>query len=689
MTRRLRIALFTAGFLLAVALMRVPSDPMGMQTAHAQTGSQTDTGNSSPSTTPGTPGTLQGAIVSSRLQPLFLDPVVALLPSPKYVFDRTLYLLTARQLFRSTDGGENWAVLSNRPEHDEQAGRYVQGSIVDVGNNRHLLLLATSRGELFTLDPQMGDWEPHARRFDSASVMQGDFSTEKALRILHRDGAIRTDVDGQVIARTREGADSFETRVAQIEHLSEGDRPRMLVTTATYPVRPFGNPCPPCRVTLNAAQFVQGAYGWHVAVEPGGFELVLQVADQAPTGELLSLGNGVNGLLFEDTWRVDGNTRTTATLLAPVDERFAAVFQATLHEDNSDAMDCGLDASTCFSYTATLFLGDERQTGYPHIHLTVAGTRLEDGAVLPVNEDNVYSFDGEQYVLSETAEPTGELTMDIEYRDDFYVETFGYTRDAPNIAHYVLVVPAADAHLFDGVSVFTSIQFPATPDDPIRLVESQQEYAWILDYLHKAPQGRFRGRFPAGDYLVKAAFLAAPVSREEAGLGDDAILWSGVTGGGASTREYIEVTVEAGQTKTLDILMTDANGWACPWLYVHDGEGYVRVTELLRNLEGADAQRVEETRLGPVPVVDGTVRLRLAEEKPEISYIDQLAVMINGVRVQPGGALGDRLFAVDGDMLTLREGQTVELVFPVPLRFDQAEFVHVTVVAQGYYVRTP
>lgn len=281
--------------------------------------------------------------------------------------------------------------------------------------------------------------------------------------------------------------------------------------------------------------------------------------------------------------------------------------------------------------------------------------------------------------------PPGVLAITIAYDDDFYRDTFGYTLDAPNIRHYALIMPVNETapRLREAKSAFYWLQFPAADAAPTLRPEAAAN-TWVLPYLHPAPGGQLTTTLAAGDYLVWAAFIAAPLSREEAGLGDDALLWAGVTGGGASTRTPVTATVRPGETTALDFLLTDANGWACPWLYVHDGAGYVRVTELLRNLEGADNARQEVTQLGRVPVVDGAVRLRLAEEKAEVTYLDAFAVWVDGMRLTPSLP---ELAQADGVFTEMQQGEMLDLNFVLPPLLQGRAAVTMTMLATGYYTR--
>ena len=273
---------------------------------------------------------------------------------------------------------------------------------------------------------------------------------------------------------------------------------------------------------------------------------------------------------------------------------------------------------------------------------------------------------------------TATLEVDIQYSGGFYTEVFDYARDAPNVRHFVLVVPESEIQraIEDMLWIFVSLE--PHSDGSITMQEDRiADYGWGLEYLYEAPGGIFIGDFAPGTYGVVAAFLTAPLSREDAGVGDDVVLWAGVTGGGANS-DLITVELTTEEKTTLEIPMTDANGWACPWLYVFDGENYVRYGEILRNLRGVENARTEITELVDYTVIDGVINLRIAEEKDEISYIDSFYLLVND---EPVYADDPRLSADDNDYLVLHLGDSIDLQFFV----GDAAISSVQVVASGYY----
>ncbi len=276
----------------------------------------------------------------------------------------------------------------------------------------------------------------------------------------------------------------------------------------------------------------------------------------------------------------------------------------------------------------------------------------------------------------------GFLNVDINYTGSWYRETFGYTRDAKNIKHLVLVAPKSAMSRASAAEIFSSVRFPTEPG---WLSMRKDELSWALEYLHLAPEGRFRGQFEPGTYYVAAAFIAAPISKEEAGHGDDVILYPGVTGGGASTN-YQEIEIESGENE-VQIELTDGDGWACPWLYTYNGQHFERRTEILRNIRGKQNERTEISHIGSVEVIDGSVILRIVEEREEISFIDELYIIVDGTVVHPEikSQAAAKVMIRDQERLMIAD-QSYEFAFVLPKTFASQEQVEISVVVSGFYV---
>jgi hypothetical protein len=282
----------------------------------------------------------------------------------------------------------------------------------------------------------------------------------------------------------------------------------------------------------------------------------------------------------------------------------------------------------------------------------------------------------------------GILEVDINYTGYWYRETFDYTRQAESIKHFVLVMPEKTylTNRFPAHNVFHSIRFQTRPDDPL-VQEGKEEFAWAFDHLYEAPEGRFREEFVPGRYYLAAAFIAAFVSSDEASGSDDAIRDPGIIGGGAST-DYQEIMIEPGQTHSITLNITDADGWACPWIYVFDGRRFVRMTEILRNLRGKQSERTEVSRIGPVRTVNDTIILRVAEEREETAFIDQLFLVVDGVKVvaESDPQIAAKVAELDRDYLIITSGESYAFRFRLSGSIVGGDLADVRVVASGFYM---
>lgn len=107
---------------------------------------------------------------------------------------------------------------------------------------------------------------------------------------------------------------------------------------------------------------------------------------------------------------------------------------------------------------------------------------------------------------------------------------------------------------------------------------------------------------------------------------------------------------------------------ACPHVYVLDGDRWAHVGELLRHLRGAAAYERQSLAL-PIPRGD-LLRVRIAEEKPEVTHLDAVALSVDGqlhlpVSCDRQAPLPEHC-AVDRAATRLRLGDALELVFEVP-----------------------
>jgi hypothetical protein len=281
--------------------------------------------------------------------------------------------------------------------------------------------------------------------------------------------------------------------------------------------------------------------------------------------------------------------------------------------------------------------------------------------------------------------PVGSLEVGIDYAGNWFRETFSYTRQAEYIRHFVLVMPESKVDGATADDVYSSIDYLADTDT-LSMRDGREEFAWALEYVYEAPGGRYRGEFEPGTYYVAAAIVAAPISRDEAGVPDDAIFWEGMGGGGMSS-DYQEIVVELGENVTR-FRLTDQDGWACPWLYVYNGRAFERRTEILRNTRGMRNEQTEISYLGLVEIVDGSIILKVAEEKEETTFIDALSIAVDGTEVRAEAAphIAAKVAEEDHDYLIISSGESHTFRFNLPDSFAGRKQATVSIVVSGYYV---
>lgn len=124
---------------------------------------------------------------------------------------------------------------------------------------------------------------------------------------------------------------------------------------------------------------------------------------------------------------------------------------------------------------------------------------------------------------------------------------------------------------------------------------------------------------------------------------------------------------------------------ACPFVYAVTGDGEVLLGEILRNLRGARSYALQS--LAVPPASGRVVRLVLKEEKPEVTYLDEIYLEVGGLRVQPRACAqrGAAPVYCDAELgaHVLRQGDVLPLAFDLPPDLDASAPL---LFARGHYV---
>jgi hypothetical protein len=131
--------------------------------------------------------------------------VRAILPSSNLETDRTVYVVSDYDLFRSTDNGDNW----ERWTDERLAGRdffqrFTAGAISPTSDDgRHQIFVGTAVGEFWALDPAALVWEPVKIAPQWPTVLEGEWIGEIEIGL---DGDVWLGAWGGGLARYADGA---------------------------------------------------------------------------------------------------------------------------------------------------------------------------------------------------------------------------------------------------------------------------------------------------------------------------------------------------------------------------------------------------------------------------------------------------------------------------------------------------
>ena len=127
---------------------------------------------------------------------------------------------------------------------------------------------------------------------------------------------------------------------------------------------------------------------------------------------------------------------------------------------------------------------------------------------------------------------------------------------------------------------------------------------------------------------------------------------------------------------------------ACPFVWVEDDRGReVFVGEILRDLRGEDAYALQELKLGATS--RSKLRVRLSEEKPERTFLDELYVIADGERILPDGC--EMEAGVPAWCEADERAHVIEPDASISFTFSLGEggARAVTLWARGYYITLP
>ena len=146
------------------------------------------------------------------------------------------------------------------------------------------------------------------------------------------------------------------------------------------------------------------------------------------------------------------------------------------------------------------------------------------------------------------------------------------------------------------------------------------------------------------------------------------------------------IEIADGAKLSYDFKAADFTEWnclSCPWLYAWNGQEWVRLYEILKDVVGREQASTHRYTVPRAFVRNGVLKLRVVEEKDEVTFLDHLRVEAAGsvAALTANASATIALGQIDDQAVQLAKGQMVELSLTVAALGDD----DVTLVAHGYY----
>jgi hypothetical protein len=121
---------------------------------------------------------------------------------------------------------------------------------------------------------------------------------------------------------------------------------------------------------------------------------------------------------------------------------------------------------------------------------------------------------------------------------------------------------------------------------------------------------------------------------------------------------------------------------ACPYVYLKSGNEFLYKGEIIRNLIGKNSETLQRLDLGYSK--NEKIIIRIKEEKKEVSYLNFIAIEINGKVIFPSkNSKNTNLISDDNKYIKLKQGEYIDLEFTVKCNSK------IKLIGKGYYVPLP
>lgn len=127
----------------------------------------------------------------------------------------------------------------------------------------------------------------------------------------------------------------------------------------------------------------------------------------------------------------------------------------------------------------------------------------------------------------------------------------------------------------------------------------------------------------------------------------------------------------------------DWNCLSCPWLYVYNGKCFIKQTEILKDVVGAHNKTTTVYEIAHKAIKNGVLKIKIQEEKDEITHLDKIQIKINGKTYLPQERIA-LLTKSDGQYRKLKKGESLSLTFQLPSHLKAND--KVLLESTGFYI---
>jgi len=121
---------------------------------------------------------------------------------------------------------------------------------------------------------------------------------------------------------------------------------------------------------------------------------------------------------------------------------------------------------------------------------------------------------------------------------------------------------------------------------------------------------------------------------------------------------------------------------ACPYVNILKDDKFVEISEILRNLRHKTLETSDSIDVPLSLVQSNKLLFRIEERKSEITYMDNIFLIVNDNIVKPDIEESHPLHTIDNSYFIFTQGDAIEISFQIP---QDIKIKNIRIVATGYY----